>query len=616
MSADPLAGDPDTIRRLGRLHTKHANAVRTGARHVIRASEAASSGWTGLAQQRFMALAATVPAGSQRVAERLDAAATALDSYARDVAQIKDDAQRVRIAQRHAADDIAANARAIDGATTTARADDATEVDRKRLQQLQSGAAGLASLQGRLTVQWDSAVAARAAADQRAAAALQATEVVGKLRSAGAVAAMSDGQFLTWLGTLDRESIAALAEDAAVAARLAGMPPEDVAAWWSAMSGPEGSHSAEQDAFVAALPAVIGNLNGVAYWARAKANTTVLADRLAEAEKQAADALDRLGAAKGQAAISAARATFDLWERQRDAYRNIRDALDSGAVALVALLDDRPPLAQIVSGDLETAAHVTYIVPGMNTATHQDGTVASYADIARGMRFDQHRAARVPPERIAVVAWIGYHPPMADGPSAVSVLTNGRAHAGADALVRDLDGFHAARAASGLAADLSVVGHSYGTNVATIALTRTHADHVVLLGSAGVTDVAPTAAALDVPEGEVFASQGAKDGWAVTGQNLSGRRDPTDPSWGAHVFSSETRTDDSGTLHGITQHGPYDGTDGDDVYSYFDENTTSRHDTARATMGLGGEVPIGGRPTDRLEQNMADNPFLHLWQAD
>ncbi|WNY34091.1 alpha/beta hydrolase [Curtobacterium flaccumfaciens] len=83
-------------------------------------------------------------------------------------------------------------------------------------------------------------------------------------------------------------------------------------------------------------------------------------------------------------------------------------------------------------------------------------------------------------------------------------MANGRAHTGADALVADLNGFDAVRAASGRDSSLSVVAHSYGTNVATIALTKTHADHVVLLGSAGVTDVAPNADALQVPKGEVF----------------------------------------------------------------------------------------------------------------
>ncbi|MBT2504055.1 alpha/beta hydrolase [Curtobacterium sp. ISL-83] len=615
MTADPTAGDPSGIRRVARLHSQRADAVRTGSRHIISAAEAASTGWTGKAQQQFIAKAATVPASAQRIAARLDAAATALDAYAREVEQIQDEAKRLQTAQKNAADDAAENARAIHAATLTVQSSDAVESDTVRLQQLESGAAGLAGLQGRLSVQWDELVTRRAAADQRAASALESPSVVGKLVSARTVAAMSDGQFLTWLGTLDPETIASLKSDPKIAARLAGLDAKDVASWWNAMSGPGGAHSAAQDAFVGAIPAALGNLNGVAYWARAKANSVVLSRKLAEAERQAAHWKREQDAARSPAAAADARSHLAIWERQRDAYQNIQDTLDSSPVSLIALVDDRPPLAQIVSGDLDTAAHVTYIVPGMDTATYQDDTVQNYAGIAQGLRSKQAAVGNVPPMDLAVVSWIGYHPPMADDSSFIDVGGDGRAHAGADLLVKDLNGFDAARAASGHDADLSVVGHSYGTDVATIALTRTHADHVVLLGSAGVTDVAPSASALDVPKGEVFASQGAKDGWAVIGQNLSRRQDPTDPSWGAHDFSSETQGRGADTLHGITNHGPYDGKNSNGKYSYFDNGTTAQYNTARATMGQGNTIPEQGNPLDRVQRQTKDNLLMFDWQT-
>lgn len=615
MTADPTAGDPDGIRQLARLHEQHADAVRSGARYVVHAAEAAQSGWAGKAQRRFVTLAATVPASAQRVAARLDEAASALRAYAREVQQIQDEAQRVQTAQQNAADDVAANAQAIRQATAMEQSADAVESDAVRLHQLQDGAAGLAGLQGRLSVQWEELVTRRSTADRRVASALEAREVVGKLQSAAAVARMSDGQFLTWLGTLDKETIAALKDDAGIAARLAGMDAKDVALWWTAMSDPGGAHSATQDAFVAAIPAALGNLNGVAYWARARANTTVLADKLAEAKQQTAYWEKQRRSATSPAAAAAARAQLAIWERQRDGYLNIQDTLDTKPVSLVSLVDDRPPLAQIVSGDMDTASHVTYIVPGMNTATYQDGTVQNYATIASGMRGKQAAVGGVLPSDVAVVSWIGYHGPMADDLSFTSVVANGRAHTGADALVADLNGFDAARAASGRDADLSIAAHSYGTNVATIALTRTHADHVVLLGSAGVTDIAPDAASLDVPKGGVFASQGAKDGWAITGQNLSGRQDPTDPSWGAHDFSSETRGSGADALHGVTHHGPYDGKNDEGRYSYFDNGTASQYNTAKATMGLGGQIPEAGAPFDRMQQQTKDNWLMFDWQT-
>jgi hypothetical protein len=81
---------------------------------------------------------------------------------------------------------------------------------------------------------------------------------------------------------------------------------------------------------------------------------------------------------------AAVRAELAAWNQQRDAYHNIQDAVSTGAVSLVSLIADRPPLAQIVSGNMDTASHVTYIVPGMDTATNQDGTMQNYAAIARG----------------------------------------------------------------------------------------------------------------------------------------------------------------------------------------------------------------------------------------
>ncbi|ROP72259.1 alpha/beta hydrolase family protein [Curtobacterium sp. PhB115] len=610
-----MAGDPDGIKRIARLHEDHSDAVREGARHVLSAAESASSGWAGAAQRQFLTTAATVPASAQRIAGRLDSAATALATYAREVQQIQDEAARVQTTLRDTAADIDANGRAIRDAAVTAARADAVDSDDALLRQLQRSGVWLADVESRLTAQWDELVARRADADRAAASALEDRSVLGTLVSAAVIAAMSDGQFLTWLGTLDRETIAVLQDDERIGERLAGLGSAAVASWWHAMSGPDGAPSAAQRAFIAALPAVIGNRNGVAYWARARANRTVLGKRLAHAERQAALWRRRRDAARTPAEAAAAREQLLVWERQRDGYRNIQDTLETSTVSLVSLVDDRPPLAQIVVGDLDRAAHVSVIVPGMNTATYQDGTVQNYAAIAMGMWAAQVRVSGARRSDVAVLSWIGYHPPMADDPSFATVIGNDRANAGATRLVADLDGFHAARAAAGRDTDLTVMGHSYGTTVATIALTKTHADHVVLLGSAGVTDVAPNASALRVPDGEVFATQGAKDGWAVTGQNLSGRRDPTESSWGSHEFSSETERSGGQTLHGVTHHGPYDGENADGRYSYFDNRTTAQDNAARAAMGLGGEIPEQGGPFDRMRQQTEDDWLMFGWQT-
>jgi pimeloyl-ACP methyl ester carboxylesterase len=206
---------------------------------------------------------------------------------------------------------------------------------------------------------------------------------------------------------------------------------------------------------------------------------------------------------------------------------------------------------------------------------------------------------------LAVVAWLDYSPP---GEADVyGVAHDYLAEAGSDRLAAALDGLHANRMTSGVPAEVSVVGHSYGTNVATLALTKSRADHLVMLGSAGVSNTIATARDLNVPAGEVFATQGHHDAWATTGQTISGRQDPTAPSFAAHDFSSEKGTDEHGrALDEVTQHGPFAPPAGADKYSYLDSNTTAMHNTAKATTSRGAQIPIGGTPSDRLGLQLQD----------
>jgi hypothetical protein len=225
--------------------------------------------------------------------------------------------------------------------------------------------------------------------------------------------------------------------------------------------------------------------------------------------------------------------------------------------------------------------------------------MSDYSNAAYGLRSTQAHVARVNPSTVAVVAWLNYTPP--NSSDVIGVKYDYLADAGAIRLSSALGGFQAVHAASGVAPQLSVVAHSYGTDVATLALTKAHADHLVLLGSAGVSILTPNVAALHVPAGQVFASQGEHDGWAPVGQALSGREDPTAVLFGAHDFSSEASTDAQGSsLHAISQHGPLVNGTNAGKYSYLDNNTTAQYNTARATMGQGSQIAVGDTPGERL----------------
>jgi pimeloyl-ACP methyl ester carboxylesterase len=181
------------------------------------------------------------------------------------------------------------------------------------------------------------------------------------------------------------------------------------------------------------------------------------------------------------------------------------------------------------------------------------------------------------------------------------------AKAGAVRLSAALGGLKAVHSAYGVSDDVSVVGHSYGTAVAALALTSAHADHLIMLGSAGVPNQIGDAGDLNVPFGEVFATQGHHDEWASTGQAISQRQDPTDLSFGAHTFDSETSFDDRGSkLNGLTQHGPFAPAGSVGKYSYLNTNTTAMSSTVMATMGHGSEIPVGGTPDERFLSQLRD----------
>jgi len=608
VTADPLSGDPAEIRRVAQAYSTRARSVATGSDSVKSAVDEAASAWRGKSKDAFVSTAAQMRPTATRIVERLEAAAAALHSYAAELHQIQDEAHRMQTARLNARRDAASNARAVDRASRAAQGSDATDGDRSHLLQLQNGGASLASLQSRLEAQWRDLESRRAAADQRVATALTAPAVLGRTATAAAVQAMSDGQLLRYLSGLDRESINVIAVDESLRERLAAVKdPERVARWWSELE------QAARAAFVRSLPTVIGNLEGITYADRSSANAIALPMYLDEARAQV-DKWEALAAAAPTEAVRAAYSTkADAWRDRLDGYKAIADALKVNGVSLLSLVPDRPPLAQLAVGQVDTAEHVSYVVPGMNTATNGDTTVDDYVRAIIGLQATQRRVGGVAPEDVAVVAWIGYHPPMQDL-SAPTVMYNDRARAGAENLVQTLDGFHAVRGELGRSADVSVVAHSYGTDVATLALTRAHADHAVLLGSAGVVGAdVPDVGALNVPKGQVFATQAEHDAWAVTGQHLSGRLDPTEPSWGAHDFSSEQTEADGQNLQATNKHGPFG--DGGDVFSYLDNRTTSQYRAAQATMGLGTDIPEWGNPADRSSDLANKNEWgMWAWQ--
>jgi pimeloyl-ACP methyl ester carboxylesterase len=165
-----------------------------------------------------------------------------------------------------------------------------------------------------------------------------------------------------------------------------------------------------------------------------------------------------------------------------------------------------------------------------------------------------------------------------------------------------------------------VVGHSYGTTVASNAIANLEHEvqSVVFLASAGVEGGFASGRDLKVEGGmgRVYASQSSQDGIADVGRAVSGRVDPCDDRYGARVFSS-----DGDAAEGLE---PTDGHDAvgkhdergllnlyaTDGHGYLDRETEALRNTAAAALGIDGKINGGTRsvPSLRLPQGASNTP--------
>jgi Alpha/beta hydrolase len=321
-----------------------------------------------------------------------------------------------------------------------------------------------------------------------------------------------------------------LKDDPALAQDFWNNPPDAgaVAKWWKSLS------PAERDRLIADAPTVIGNLNGVPYSQRDKAN---------------------------RAALAAAANDPHLSQAQQDTLAQIQKALvarrGNGSRYLTDFnLDANPPLAAIAIGNVDTVDDVTVAVPGMDSAA--SNSMTDWTNAAQNLYVQQNNVD--PSHTHAVIAWIGYQTPtlnetllgVSEGmvgvqPDANSVFSNALAREGAPRLTSDLDGIIDTRAGEGSSDPrVAVVAHSYGTTTAAYALSRTKYDvsSADFIASAGVDgSVVPTASYLHVSsvngQQQVYATQATLDGVATIGRDGSHRADPETSGFGAITYSSD-----------------------------------------------------------------------------
>ena len=330
-----------------------------------------------------------------------------------------------------------------------------------------------------------------------------------------------------------------------------GAGPGEVARWW------EGLRPDEAARLLAEAPQRVGGLPGVPPAVRTVAN------------EQRARALRDRGA----------RTPVERRERAVavDALAALALAREGGRPASLLVLEPSHAgvgRAAVVVGDVDTADHVAWYVPGLGSSVSSlPGTL-----VPRGLAL-RDAARRRQDEDVAVVVWMGYDAPEWDA----SVATTARAEAGGRLLAVDVAGVAASRARRDRRgpppATTTLVGHSYGSLTVGRALASggARADAAVLLGSPGTGEA--RAAALGLPVDRVHVGAEAAD--PVSHLRAFGA-DPASSAFGARRLPAQ---DTDGALLSLSSHS-----------SYLDPRSESLAWVAAVVAGRGEEVPrVPGR---------------------
>jgi hypothetical protein len=289
----------------------------------------------------------------------------------------------------------------------------------------------------------------------------------------------------------------------------------------------------------------IGNRDGMPVVDRDYFNRQALTDGMTQAQgsQATADALRNQHPdwANGQnipppnkpGAIFDDRLKYEAWQRQYDSARNgakyLPDlqAVDKSVTGFpdrkLLLLDTKSgdmAHAAIAVGNPDTADHVSVTAPGLNTTVHD--SIVGMSDEATAMQREALRQLGITPghelEDVATVAWIGYDTPQVPGlDDAGGSLQGGwdvshgqLAQAGAKDLANFYDGITASH--EGVPAQLTAVGHSYGSLTTGLALQEPGSHGVtdaMFYGSPGIAATSP--GELQLPDGHVFTMQTPDD---------------------------------------------------------------------------------------------------------
>ena len=290
------------------------------------------------------------------------------------------------------------------------------------------------------------------------------------------------------------------------------MPPEQRAQYWSQLTP-------EQKRFLCdTYPDLIGNADGVEAWARDRANRL----RLPKLKQAAQNEHDQIVFELQKGVDNPAR-YVDLQERltkakaRLNAYESIETALNlqNGATqcqeyrSLLTLdVENGRVLAAVAQGDVDHAKNVATVVPGIGTTV--EGHLQNEIKRGANLRSAAVAEGNIDSKDVAVVSWLGYKAP--PGPSFdmegnAEIATIDLADKGSDKLGGFLTGVNASRMYGAGDANMTLLGHSYGSVVSGRATTKIAdgvVDNEILFGSPGMGTYDPSE--IHVPEGRRFVS--------------------------------------------------------------------------------------------------------------
>ncbi|WP_066899062.1 alpha/beta hydrolase [Mycolicibacterium houstonense] len=327
-----------------------------------------------------------------------------------------------------------------------------------------------------------------------------------------------------------------------------GATDTEVNQWWDSLS------EEERNRIIVERPEWVGNLDGVPGTARDLANR------------------NRLGTLRNDPNLTA---------EERATLVEIDKALsEPDRQLLVVDFDGEHPKVALAIGNVDTADHVSVYVPGTGSVTYdkpkEGNDLPTYVEQAEWLKSETElvlEKADKHNETVATVTWMGYEPPdwIDEAASAHYADDN------APKLASFINGLDSSRDTD---PHLTVLGHSYGSTLASEALQRgTAADDVVFMGSPGLetnpwqTLHATTPSDLHLSEGHVFVEHADNDIVA----NLA--------RFGYAVPSSLPGFIDLSTNSESTPLGDRNQSTGHSEYSFI--NTSGLYNQAVVVAGLG-----------------------------